>query len=426
MQLSLYPVKNQPVHYATLNNSIKLYINDPQAMGFYASGHDFINSFVDENSEHVNIKYNDRIKFVENFSSLVTTTGNFFYHFNKSFELVEESNTFLEINSELIDYIEIDNNRYDSANGTILININEWEDNSRKVLKIYTKDRNISFNSSFAENYNPFGEFGNCEYNTLENYGIVIIDNYTKIERDNDYYYEIDLGDELGRNSNFSYNINYLQNKMFKLKSTLDFSSLNFSYSGNVYNNLVLKAKETLLDDMFPLAFSYNNGDNIINAVGMADNPIFVLGNNQIKISNSSNNVLIWDTLYDNSYQGNYGVYPVLVFNSKFNYNNLDFSYVDTSGNPVASSYRFALDFTNFIIENSDYVDFDTYKIAYQTGLSDGYYKALEWRNLIRVLANSLESLLNIELLPNISIKILIFIPIMFSILSFIIKAFIK
>jgi hypothetical protein len=213
---------------------------------------------------------------------------------------------------------------------------------------------------------------------------------------------------------------------MFKLKSTLDFSSLNYSYSGNVYNNLVLKAKDNLLDDMFPLAFSYKNGDNIINAVGMADNPIFVLGNNQIKISNLVNNQLVWTNLYDNEYKGNYGVYPVLVFNSKFNYNNLDFSYVDTSGNPVAISYRFAVDFTNFIIENSDYVDFDTYKTAYQTGLNDGYYKALEWRNLIRVLANSFEDFLNIELLPNISIKILIFIPIMFSILSFIIKVFVK
>jgi hypothetical protein len=414
---------SSPFCYGILNDTTELYTRGADC-GQGNPNTKTIKHLKDINYNIVNIEVGDKIRFVDNLSNFITG-GNMFRFFNNFEEYVEPS-TYLQVNSNLIDYIEINNIKYPQNNGAVLIDISNWEDDSSKILKIYTKDKNISFNSSFAEESTPFDEFGGCDYDTAEDFGYVKINNYTKIERDNDYYYEIDLGDELGPNSNFSYNINYLQNKMFKLKSTLDFSSLNYSYSGNVYNNLVLKAKDNLLDDMFPLAFSYNNGDNIINAVGMADNPIFVLGNNQIKISNLVNNQLVWTNLYDNEYKGNYGVYPVLVFNSKFNYNNLDFSYVDTSGNPVASSYRFALDFTNFIIENSDYVDFDTYKTAYQTGLNDGYYKALEWRNLIRVLANSLESLLNIELLPNISIKILIFIPIMFSILSFIIKAFIK
>ena len=423
---------NTPAYYATLNGSTMLYAFDSQSVGFYNNDTGYISELLDVNGNLIQIKLNDRIKFVDNFSSLVGSTGyqgSFFTYFNNSFELVEDPNTFLKVNSNLIDYIEIDNIRYNSVNGSVLININEWVDNSSKELKIYTKDKNISFNSCFAEEYNPFDVFGECDYGNYENYAVVVIDSYTKIERSEDYTYKIDLGDNIGRDHNFSYNMNYLKNKMFKLKNNLDFSSFRISYipgDSNTYTGFQIIAKENLLQDMFPLSYSYNNGDNIINAVGMAQNAIFTIFDNKIKISNSINNKLNWTTLYDNGYQENYGVYPVLVFNSKFNFDNVNFAYQDQYGNPVATGYQFSLDFTNFILENSDYVEFDTYKTAYQAGLSDGYYRALEWRNLIKVLANSLEDFLNIELLPNISIKILIFIPIMFAILSFIIKAFIK
>lgn len=131
----------------------------------------------------------------------------------------------------------------------------------------------------------------------------------------------------------------------------------------------------------------------------------------------------------DRVYLNGYGFIPrTLVLSNQFNHDNLN-CFVLNNYQEGYADYDNEILFTEYLLNNSQPFtteQIDTYNIGYQIGKSDGIYQALEWTNLIKELAKSLESFLNIQILPNITIKLLILVPIMFSILNFIIKLFLK
>ena len=160
--------------------------------------------------------------------------------------------------------------------------------------------------------------------------------------------------------------------------------------------------------------------------------PLIELRNNSLAIAIGTGTQTTLQKIYDynnNLYLNAYGLVPrTLNFTYQFNHNNLECAILDNYNNGE-SSYEYEIDLTEYLLNNSQPFtteQIDTYNIGYQIGKSDGIYQATEWTNIINVLASSIDNILNIQILPNITIKILILVPLMFAILSFIVKAFIR
>ena len=160
--------------------------------------------------------------------------------------------------------------------------------------------------------------------------------------------------------------------------------------------------------------------------------PLIELRNNSLAIAIGTGTQTTLQKIYDynnNLYLNAYGLVPrTLNFTYQFNHNNLECAILDNYNNGE-SSYEYEIDLTEYLLNNSQPFtteQIDTYNIGYQIGKSDGIYQATEWTNIINVLASSIDNILNIQILPNITIKILILVPLMFAILSFIVKTFIR
>lgn len=160
--------------------------------------------------------------------------------------------------------------------------------------------------------------------------------------------------------------------------------------------------------------------------------PIISIENDKLGFAIGTGTETTIQAIYDynnNVYLNAYGLIPrTLSFSNQFNHDNLN-CFVLNYYQEGYADYDNEILFTEYLLNNSQPFtsdQIDTYNVGYQIGKSDGIYQALEWTNLIKELAKSLESFLNIQILPNITIKLLILVPLMFSILSFIIKLFVK
>ena len=160
--------------------------------------------------------------------------------------------------------------------------------------------------------------------------------------------------------------------------------------------------------------------------------PIISLENNKLGFAIGTGTETTNQPIYDYNdrvYLNGYGFIPrTLVLSNQFNHDNLN-CFVLNNYQEGYADYDNEILFTEYILNNSQPFtseQIDTYNVGYQIGKSDGIYQALEWTNLIKELAKSLESFLNIQILPNITIKLLILVPIMFAILNFIVKLFVK
>lgn len=187
---------------------------------------------------------------------------------------------------------------------------------------------------------------------------------------------------------------------------------------------------DNLIDRTFATYFYSNSYKTLIPKY--ENIPIISLENNTLGFAIGTGTETTIQAIYDynnNVYLNAYGLIPrTLSFSNQFNHDNLN-CFVLNYYQEGYADYENEILFTEYLLNNSQPFtseQIDTYNIGYQIGKSDGIYQSLEWTNLIKELAKSLESFLNIQILPNITIKLLILVPLMFSILSFIIKLFVK
>lgn len=187
-------------------------------------------------------------------------------------------------------------------------------------------------------------------------------------------------------------------------------------------------------DDLYNRAYAtyfYSNENKILNPKYIGTN-VLSISRNTLGFAIGTGNQTTEQNIFDynnNMYLNAYGVIPrTLVFSNQFNHNNL-YCYVLNNYQEGVASYETEILMTEYLLNNSQPFtteQIDTYNIGYQIGKSDGIYQATEWTNIINVLASSIDNILSIQILPNITIKILILVPLMFAILSFIVKAFIR
>lgn len=192
----------------------------------------------------------------------------------------------------------------------------------------------------------------------------------------------------------------------------------------------ILTKDNNLNDRIFATYFYSNSYKQLIPKQDLI--PVISIENNKLGFAIGTGTETTNQPIYDYServYLMGYGFVPrTLAISNQFNHDNLN-CFVLNNYQEGYADYENEILFTEYLLNNSQPFtseQIDTYNIGYEIGKSDGIYQALEWTNLIKELAKSLESFLNIQILPNITIKLLILVPIMFAILNFIIKLFVK
>lgn len=310
-------------------------------------------------------------------------------------------------NSKYIDKIVIE--EYEETefrpneNGQIIIDFYPFQASRDYILDIYyksdiaylysTNDFNILKNAFNYSNYDYFSI--PSEYTLSYPYSKLTFEYYEE-ELENTTTTQnifVTLND-----NNIRYNLNYLTRKQLILNEKLEKPNFNC----------------TLSTESYFMKYVYLT-DNYIRATQLTiNNSKFEFYD---KIEDKYEDIYSYNTL---DYLSSYDIYPRLIqFYPNFTKTNINFS----------GTYEEELEFVKYILDNSTLLtneQIDVYQVGFNDGKGYGIEEATEWTNIIKLLAKSTEDILNIEILPNITIKILILVPIMFSILSFIVKIFVK
>ena len=220
----------------------------------------------------------------------------------------------------------------------------------------------------------------------------------------------------------YIYNFNYLTNKAIIFNNALSENIGFVPYTQYTFNNINYQL--TANENNTFATYTYNTNEYIRLYS-------FSGGYGKLNIASEDNvNPYEFYVFENNLYSNNFGLPPhTMIFNSYFTHDNINIEKFNNAQQSQNVSYYDELALTKYFLDNSTMLtneQINQYESGYIVGHSNGIKDATEWTNIIRTLAKSLESILNIEILPNITIKILILVPIMFSILSFIVKTFVK
>ena len=120
-----------------------------------------------------------------------------------------------------------------------------------------------------------------------------------------------------------------------------------------------------------------------------------------------------------NGYLDNYIAEPrIITFTNQFNTNNLITMKLNSQGE--GSSYIF--DAYDWILSNGDLYQIDDYETAYSIGYSEGMHFSTTSTNWIKSVFNAVDSVLQIEILPNFKLWYIIAIPLLFGCVLFVFK----
>ena len=120
-----------------------------------------------------------------------------------------------------------------------------------------------------------------------------------------------------------------------------------------------------------------------------------------------------------NGYLEDYLAEPrIITFTNQFNTNNLITMKLNSQGE--GSSYIF--DAYDWILSNGDLYQIDDYETAYSIGYSEGMHFSTTSTNWIKSVFNAVDSVLQIEILPNFKLWYVIAIPLLFGCVLFVFK----
>ena len=120
-----------------------------------------------------------------------------------------------------------------------------------------------------------------------------------------------------------------------------------------------------------------------------------------------------------NSYIEDYQIPPRLItFTNQFNTNNLITMKLTSEGE--GSSFIF--DAYDWILSNGELYQIDDYETAYSIGYSEGMHFSTSSTNWIKSVFNAVDSVLQIEILPNFKLWYIVAIPLLFGCVLFVFK----
>lgn len=120
-----------------------------------------------------------------------------------------------------------------------------------------------------------------------------------------------------------------------------------------------------------------------------------------------------------NSYIEDYQIPPRLItFTNQFNTNNLITMNLSSEGE--GSSFIF--DAYDWLLSNGELYQINDYETAYQIGYSEGMHFSTSSTNWIKSVFNAVDSILQIEILPNFKLWYIVAIPLLFGCVLFVFK----
>ena len=127
-------------------------------------------------------------------------------------------------------------------------------------------------------------------------------------------------------------------------------------------------------------------------------------------------------TLYNftkNGYLEDYQTPPrIITFTNQFNTNNL----ITMKLNSQGEGSSFIFDAYEWILSNSEPYQIDDYETAYSIGYSEGMHFSTSSTNWIKSVFNAVDSVLQIEILPNFKLWYIVAIPLLFGCVLFVFK----
>ena len=120
-----------------------------------------------------------------------------------------------------------------------------------------------------------------------------------------------------------------------------------------------------------------------------------------------------------NSFLEDYQIPPRLItFTNQFNTNNLITMKLNSQGEGAS----FIFDAYDWLLSNSEPYQIDDYETAYSIGYSEGMHFSTSSTNWIKSVFNAVDSVLQIEILPNFKLWYIIAIPLLFGCVLFVFK----
>lgn len=234
--------------------------------------------------------------------------------------------------------------------------------------------------------------------------------------------------------SSYQHTINALSGKSFILNTNINLPNV-IKGSTNYYIDIrPAFAYTDVIQPGFYLSFVYAN-DKVLNEymdvystnyykyVMQINKAINTSGDLGISLYDNDNSPKVSGTpLYNftkNSYIEDYQIPPRLItFTNQFNTNNLVTMKLTSEGE--GSSFIF--DAYDWLLSNGELYQIDDYETAYSIGYSEGMHFSTSSTNWIKSVFNAVDSVLQIEILPNFKLWYIVAIPLLFSCVLFVLK----
>ena len=232
---------------------------------------------------------------------------------------------------------------------------------------------------------------------------------------------------------NYQHTINALSGKSFILNTNINLPS-EIQGTTNYIDIKPAFAYTNVVQPGFYLSYVYNQ-DKVLNEymdVYSTNYYKYVMQINKAINTNGDRGILLYDNdnspkasgtpLYNftqNGFIATYGIPPrVITFTNQFNTNNLITMKLNSQGD--GSSFIF--DAYDWLLSNSEPYQINDYNTAYNIGYSEGMHFSTTSTNWIKSVFNAVDSVLQIEILPNFKLWYIIAIPLMFGCVLFVFK----
>lgn len=227
--------------------------------------------------------------------------------------------------------------------------------------------------------------------------------------------------------------INALRGKSFVLNTNINLPK-EIKGSTNYIDIRPAFAYTDTIQPGFYVSYAYNQ-DKILNEymdVYSTNYYKYVMQINKAINTNGDLGILLYDNdnspkasgtpLYNftqNGFIATYGIPPrIITFTNQFNTNNLITLKLTSEGE--GSSFIF--DAYDWLLSNGQLYQIDDYETAYQIGYSEGMHFSTSSTNWIKSVFNAVDSVLQIEILPNFKLWYIVAIPLLFGCVLFVFK----
>ncbi len=464
---------NMCTFYSTSNNSIKIcdiinYDNQEEIYEVYS----FVKKSNTTNEFSVNVDLNvnriqsftgtDATGKYEKYFRLYTNNIIKFYDmstFSNSINNENDINNFLDILKST--FRLLDENAYIQVNDNITNNREELDKNFKHI---YIKGLSQTFNLNEKINISPLLENQNInelEISIVYNDLPTIIYNQFRIHypvlSDNSHKYSIS-GMQQKQWGNLSRTIKFKINNRTLDTSTLVIDLINYQHTINALSgkSFVLNTNINLPKEIqgtnnyieIKPAFAYTNtiqpgfyvsyvyaqnkvlneymdvySTNYYKYVMQINKAINTSGDLGISLYDNDNSPKASGTPFynftKNSYIEDYHIPPRLItFTNQFNTNNL----ITLKLNSQGEGASFLFDAYDWLLSNGELYQINDYETAYSIGYSEGMHFSTSSTNWIKSVFNAVDSVLQIEILPNFKLWYIIAIPLLFSCVLFVFK----